>query len=147
MSSSSDDNIPVGKIVLWSVVIIVVLFIAGLAGEYTKWFGLAVTAQARVQNADLQTDNIISKQNYFFEVNQQYNVSIAAIARYDKQLSTDRAAKASDAVITSDLDGLRANQQTCTNIAGDYDGQAQSYNAGQFRSISLPQRLSLEACN
>ncbi|MDB5069684.1 MAG: hypothetical protein JWM87_795 [Candidatus Eremiobacteraeota bacterium] len=136
-----------GYISLSIVVAIVVVTALGIIGAYTQWFGLAVTAPARVQGANLQTGNIIQKQNYFYAVNQEYEAKLANVARFEKALATDTAAKADMDTLKADRDGIVANQQACTAIATDYNGQATNFNSGQFRSISLPSHLDPGACD
>lgn len=145
MSSVDDDTIPVGSIILGMIGVVILVIALYIAGAYTNWFGLAVTAPARVQSENLQTENIIQKQNYFFATHQDYQRSLVQIALYKARAKADEH---SDAPIRqADSDGVIANQQSCLATAADYNGQAANFNSGQFRSINLPVSLDLGACS
>ena len=133
------------------VVIAIIVGTLSTVGTIIGWrvlnFQQTVTAVDRVQVKNLDTNNIIQKQNYFFATNQDYLKSIAQITLYKNKVTRDKANGATAAQLQADEDGVTANQQSCLATATSYNGQAQNFNSGQFRSIGLPMSLDTGACS
>lgn len=134
----------------WVALSIIVL-ILGTIGTVVAWkmanVRATVTAGDRVQVKNLDTNNIIEKQNYFFATNQDYIKALAQVKLYQGKSARDKSEHATPAQLQADEDGVTANQQSCLATATSYNGQAQNFNSGQFRAINLPASLDAGACS
>lgn len=134
----------------WWVAISLVVIVVGGFLSIVSWKAhvavQTVTAGDRVQSSNLDTDNIINKQSFFYQTNQDYVAALARIQLFKKRVAAENAST-TDEQKRADNDGLTANQSSCLATAAAYNAQAQNFNSGQFRAISLPSQLSTEACS
>lgn len=102
-----------------------------------------VTKPAALANKTFQTDNIIFNYERFYDVSAAYDSRTAQITQFKSDLA---------AATNPDEQGrikmeLGAVQQTCRDLATQYNADSQKINREIFKSNDLPERLDLVACN
>lgn len=70
----------------------------------------------------------------------EYEATLVRIDNLEPQV----AAKPDDQILTTQLNGLRSY---CTSVAADFNADARTFLAGDFRAADLPAQLDLNACN
>lgn len=101
-----------------------------------------ISAPSRVLNKTLQTDNIINNYEWYFDVNGRFNSRVAQIAAHRDLLgeTTDAAEKSRLRVELSSI------QQSCRDLANQYNANAAKLNRRVFRDWSTPASLNPNDC-
>ena len=105
-------------------------------------FSSVVTAPSRVINKTLQTDNIITKYEWYYDNKAAYDARLAQVQQFATLFAgeTDKGEKRRLRI------ELSAMQQTCRELAQQYNVNSQKMNQKIFKGWSLPATLSAAAC-
>lgn len=128
----------------WKIVLVSLVVLIGtpIACSVLSTTAAVTTAPGRVVQKALQTDNIIGNYEAFFNRKAAYDARLAQVRGHAKlaTLTTDQA----------ELNRLRvelsAMQQSCREIATQYNADARKANRSIFKSGDLPDALSETAC-
>lgn len=125
--------------VILAVLALLVLPVA--CGVYSVWSS-ATTAPARVVNKTLETNNILHNYEYFKDAYQAYQAKLPQITERAGYLAAETDA---DEKYRLRIE-LSAVQQSCRELAAEYNSNSSKLNRNLFKDRSLPHELSLAAC-
>lgn len=126
----------------WGFFILIAGFLLYLGGHALGVFGTVATAPGRMVNKTLQTDNIISSYEWFYDVNAQYEARRAQIAGHAKLLAGEQD-KQERARLNMELAAMR---QSCRDLATKFNANSVKANKSLFKSHNLPESLPITAC-
>lgn len=127
----------------WIIVIIVISALAGILVQWLGMFGSVATAPARVVEKTMRTDNIISNYEWYHDANGKYKSRIAQITSKKKDLSDP----ANDSQEKNRLRiELSAMQQSCRELANQYNANAIKTNKSIFMGREAPETLNAQLC-
>lgn len=126
----------------WGLFILLAGFLLYLGGHALGVFGTVATAPGRVVNKTLETDNIVSSYEWFYDVNAQFDARRGQIAGHTKLIATEQ-----DKQERSRLNiELAAMRQSCRDLATKYNANSEKANKSLFKSRGLPESLSTTTC-
>lgn len=125
------------------------VFIAGIglgaAGIFMNVVGTATsiaTAPGRVIQKTLQTDNIISSYEWYFDTNAQFNARIGQIATH-KQILGETTDDAEKSRLRMEMASM---QQSCRELAERYNANSMKMNKTIFKDWRLEPALDPAIC-
>jgi len=113
-----------------------------VVGGLYSTFSSVATAPSRVINKTLQTDNIINNYEWFHDAYGQYRARVSQITQH-KQFMAD-ADKAEATRLRIELGAI---QQSCRELAAQYNANATKSNRSIFMGQEAPESLSEQQCN
>lgn len=105
-------------------------------------FNSAATAPSRVATKTLETDNIIQSYERFFALDAQFKSRTAQIEAHEVLIGNASSERALERLTMEML----AMQQSCREIANDYNADAAKLNKAMFRDNDLPEELDADLC-
>jgi hypothetical protein len=127
----------------WFIVFAVVGGLALLILHVLGVFGSVATAPGRVVSRTLDTDNIITKYEWFHDANGVY-VSRVAQIKAKKRDMTDASNDAAEKYrLRTELGAM---QQSCRDLANRYNANATKTNQSIFMGRDAPTALNPSAC-
>lgn len=105
-------------------------------------FTSVASAPGRVINKTLGTDNILNNYEYFFDANANYNSRVAQVRQFEGYINADNPADENARLRME----LAAMQQSCRELANDYNADSRKLNRNLFKSNDLPYELDVLAC-
>ena len=108
---------------------------------YSSYTSVA-TAPSRVINKTLGTNNILQNYELFHDENKQFEARIAQLT----QAGADLAAEADPAERSRLRMETRAVQQSCRELAADYNANSIKQNRALFKDRGLPPVLDANRC-
>lgn len=120
-----------------------VVTVLAVVGSYLTLAANVVTAPSRVVNRTLQTSNIITNYEKFFDINANYTSRLAQVRSTQKLLDTT----SDDAEKTRLRVDLEAQRASCRDLANEYNASSLKMNQNLFKSHDLPYSLSMENCD
>lgn len=105
-------------------------------------FSTVVSAPSRVVNKTLQTDNIIFNYERFFDINANYKARTSQIKQYKGFFETETNPAEKTQLRTE----MAAMQQSCRDLANEYNADSQKMNRSLFKDKDLPYELSTSEC-
>lgn len=121
---------------------VAVIAVVGVVGSYLSMVGTVATAPAKIISRTMDPANIIHNYEWFYDVNAQYQARTAQIASY--------AGEVGAATDTGERARLRtevgAMQQSCRDLATQYNANSQKMNREIFKGWSLPGELEIATC-
>jgi hypothetical protein len=108
---------------------------------YSTW-STVTSAPARVINKTLRTDNIISNYELFHDESTQFSARLAQIKEHAGFLT----AETDPAERTRLRMEMGAQQQSCRELAADYNANSAKLNRALFKDSGLPPVLDAAAC-
>jgi len=135
-----DDLITATK---WGLGILAVTTVLGLAGHALGVVGTALTAPGRVVNKTLQTDNIISSYEWFYDVNAQYQSRLGQIKGHRAIAKAETDPKERTRLSIE----LAAMQQSCRDLATRFNANSEKANKAIFKGSAVPQTLETSQCD
>lgn len=110
-------------------------------GAYSVWSSV-MTAPARVIDKTLQTNNILTNYELFHDESQNFTARVAQIQEQRGFLD-----KEADPAERSRLRmEMAAQQQSCRELAADYNANSQKLNRNLFKDRGLPPVLDVGQC-
>lgn len=113
-----------------------------LAAAAYSTFSTVATAPSRVINKTLQTDNIIFNYERFFDINANYKARIGQIKQYKTFFESEKDPAEKTRLRTE----MAAMQQSCRDLANEYNADSQKMNRSLFKDKDLPYELSTSDC-
>lgn len=126
------------KMVWLGVTIIAAFTILWIVGSFLGMVGSVATAPARVVSRTLQTDNILQNYELFFDLNGQFNARTAQIESQKHVLAEETDPDEKRRLRME----LGAMQQSCRDIANQYNMNSQKQNRDLFKARNLPETLT-----
>lgn len=108
---------------------------------YSVWSS-ATTAPGRVISKTLQTNNILSNYELFHDESKQFDARVAQLTEHRGFL----AAEADPAEKSRLRMELAAQQQSCRELAADYNANSLKLNRQLFKDRGLPPVLDAALC-
>lgn len=104
--------------------------------------GNVISAPGRVANKTLETDNIIMNYELFHDENQNFTARINQIQEHSADLKgeTDKSERSRLRM------ELEAQQQSCRELAADYNANSRKLNRKVFKDRGLPVELDSSSC-
>jgi len=96
------------------------------------------TAPGRVIQRTLQTDNILQNYELFFDLNGQFDARTAQIRTQQEYLAAETDPDEKRRLRME----LAAMQQSCREIAAQYNANSQKQNRDLFKARNLPETLT-----
>lgn len=119
------------------------LFVLALVGLSYAFTAMNVaTAPARVMSQTMQTDNIIQSYEWFYDVNASFDARQAQVEQFASLLATETNPTERSQLRIE----LTAMQQTCRELANNYNANSQKLNKSIFKGWSLPASLDALHC-
>lgn len=105
-------------------------------------FGAVVSAPSRVINRTLTTSNILTNYEMFHDEDQQFIARVNQIGEHrgDLKTETDPAER------TRLRMEMEAQQQSCRELAADYNSNSLKLNRALFKDRGLPSALDASTC-
>jgi len=102
-----------------------------------------LTAPSRVVSKTLETNNIITSYEWFYDTNAAYEARLPQITQFNgflkEELSSSEKSK-------TRVD-LGAIQQSCRDLVSKYNANSQKMNKKIFKGWSLPYDLKISTCD
>lgn len=124
--------------------IIIAIPLMALFGVFTHAVGTAAnvaTAPARVINKTLETNNIISNYEWYWDAYGQYQSRQGQIRQFKGMLG-DSAGEERNRVRIE----LAAIQQSCRDLVTRYNVNSEKTNKSIFKGREAPEKLELQTC-
>lgn len=121
--------------------VLALLVLPVACGIYSTFTSVA-TAPSRVINKTLETNNILSNYEYYKDASQAYAAKLPQI----KQRLGYLAAETDPAEKVRLRTEANAIQQSCRELAAQYNSNASKLNRNLFRDPATPPELSIAAC-
>ena len=100
------------------------------------------TAPGRVVQKTFETDNIIHSYEWFYDVNASYQARTNQIEQFKNLFESEPDPKEKRTLRIE----LTAIQQTCRELATEYNANSEKINKSIFKGWSLPDTLSITSC-
>jgi uncharacterized protein YukE len=100
------------------------------------------TAPARVLNKTMQTNNIIANYEYFRDASQTFEARKAQIAQYKGFFAVETLPEEKSRLRTE----MAAIQQSCRDIAAEYNANTLKMNRNAFKGTNVPATLNSMEC-
>jgi hypothetical protein len=110
-------------------------------GAYSVWTS-ATTAPARVINKTLETNNILTNYEMFHDEAQNFGARVNQIGEHRGFLKSE----ADPAERTRLRMEMAAQQQSCRELAADYNANSRKLNRKLFKDAGLPAELDATQC-
>jgi len=119
------------------------VFVGYIGVTYLNTVATVATSPARVVTKTLETNNIISNYEWYFDTNAQFETRVTQLQNYKPIL-----AGTSDATEKSRLNiEVMAVQTTCLALGNQYNANSVKLNDGLFKDWRLPKVLDVTRCN
>lgn len=127
----------------WTIAAVVggILFLPAGCALYSLWAS-ASTAPARVVSKTLETDNILANYELFHDESQQFLARVNQITEHRSFLTTET----DPAERTRLRMEMAAQQQSCRELAADYNANSRKQNRNLFKDRGLPAELNPAQC-
>lgn len=104
--------------------------------------GSVASAPGRVVNKTLQTENILSSYEWFYDTNAQFDSRKGQVKAHGVLLAGEQDAKERSRLNIE----LSAMRQSCRDLATKYNANSEKANKSIFKSRGLPETLNLNEC-
>lgn len=112
-------------------------FTLHLTGVVTK----VATTPSRVISKTLNTDNVISNYEWYYDVNASRNTRVNQIREFKRLI--DAASQKEQGMLRMELAAIR---QTCRDLSEKYNANSQKLTTKFFKDWNLPERLEMSDC-
>lgn len=102
----------------------------------------AVNAANGVVSKTINSNNIITNYEWFFDVNAQFDARRGQIRGHHRLIQTEQDNKERSRLNVE----LAAIQQSCRDLASRYNANSEKMNRSLFKANSLPETLATTAC-
>lgn len=124
---------------VWGIALLIATVVClTIFGQVAK----VVSTPARVLNKTLDTDNVITQYEFYYDVHEGYLARVGQIREF-----SGRVAQETDATerrfLNTELSGQRAS---CRTLVAKYNANSQKLTTKHFKGWALPHRLVLQTC-
>jgi hypothetical protein len=112
-----------------------------IMGIYSTWSSVT-TAPARVINKTLQTNNILTNYEMFHDEAKNFDARVAQLTEQRGFLASEKDSSERTRLRTE----LAAQQQSCRELAADYNANSLKLNRRLFKDNNLPIVLNPRFC-
>ena len=126
----------------WGVLTILVGFVLFALLHALGVIGSVASAPGRVVNKTLQTENILSSYEWFYDTNAQFDSRKSQVKSHAGLLAGEQDAKERSRLNIE----LSAMRQSCRDLATKYNANSEKANKSIFKSRGLPETLNLNEC-
>jgi hypothetical protein len=126
----------------WCLLVAFLVFLLFLALHAMGVIGTVATAPGRVINKTLDTDNILTTYEWFFDTNAQYESRLSQIKAHAVMLKEETDPKERTRLSVE----LAAMRQSCRDLATKYNANADKANKAVFKTQATPQSVAPNAC-
>lgn len=127
----------------WLLCLGTLALVAFLALHVLGVFSSVATAPGRVVGRTLETDNIITKYEWFHDANGTYKARVAQIIAKKRDVSDPTNDQSEKYRLRVELGAM---QQSCRDIAQRYNANATKTNQSIFMGRDAPTQLNPSAC-
>lgn len=122
------------------------LAIVGLSvgGSYLSAALKVANAPAEIIKKTVDADNILHNYEWFYDFNAQYEARLAQIAQHNLLLGYADNSKEERQRLIIEVTGM---QQSCRDLATQYNANSKKLNRTLFKSNDLPYELNVNQCN
>lgn len=117
------------------------LVLPAACGAYSMWASVT-SAPGRVVSKTLETSNILTNYELFHDTSKQFDARVAQIAEHRDFLATEQDPDERSRLRME----LAAQQQSCRELAADYNANSLKLNRQLFKDRGLPPTLDAAAC-
>lgn len=126
----------------YALIVIFILFLAGILISWLSTASSVATAPSRVINKTLETNNIIHNYEWFYDVNASFTARANQVAQFKSLWQTEQDQEEKRHLRIE----MAAMQQTCRQLAEQYNANSQKMNTSIFKGWSLPKSLNINTC-
>lgn len=127
------------KVLIIGGIVLLALMAIPFLGTLTN----VVTAPARVANDALKTDNVRTSYERFYDVHQNFQARVNQVRQFSGFMTSAGDDKAEQSRLRMEM---AAQQQSCRELAADYNADSSKLTIGTFKGWDLPQTLDPSLC-
>lgn len=137
-----NDELNFSLALKWGALTILVGFVLFALLHALGVISSVASAPGRVVNKTLQTENILSSYEWFYDTNAQFDSRKGQVKAHAGLLAGEQDAKERSRLNIE----LGAMRQSCRDLVTKYNANSEKANKSIFKSRGLPETLNLNEC-